>query len=70
MLRKIFIALIRLYKGAVSPLLAPSCRYTPSCSQYGIEAIQKYGAAKGGYLALKRILRCHPWGRHGHDPVP
>ena len=67
---KIFIAFIRFYQGAVSPLLAPSCRYTPSCSQYGIEAIQIHGALKGVYLTCRRVLRCHPWGRHGHDPVP
>jgi len=67
---KIFVAMIRFYQHAISPLLGPACRYTPSCSQYGIEAIQKYGPFKGGWLALKRILRCHPWGSHGHDPVP
>jgi len=70
MLSKIFIALIRFYKGAISPLIAPSCRYTPTCSEYGIEAIKKYGPLKGGLLTVKRFLRCHPWGRHGHDPVP
>jgi len=70
MLSKIFIAIIRFYQAAISPLLAPACRYTPSCSQYGIEAIVKYGPFKGGYLALRRLLRCHPWGKHGHDPVP
>jgi putative membrane protein insertion efficiency factor len=70
MLSKIFIAFIRFYQHALSPLLAPACRYTPTCSQYGIEAIQKYGPFKGGFLTLKRFLRCHPWGKHGHDPVP
>ena len=70
MLSKIFILLIRFYKGALSPLLPASCRYTPTCSEYGIEAIQKYGAFKGSFLAMKRFLRCHPWGKHGHDPVP
>lgn len=70
MLSKIFIAFIRFYQGAISPLLPASCRYTPTCSHYGIEAIGKYGPFKGGYLTLKRFLRCHPWGKHGHDPVP
>lgn len=63
------VGLIRFYQSAISPHLAPSCRYTPSCSQYGIEAIRKHGPAKGGWMALKRILRCNPWGGHGHDPV-
>ncbi len=66
----IFIVLIRLYQYLISPLTGASCRYTPTCSQYGIEAIQKYGAFKGGWLTLKRIGRCNPWGGHGHDPVP
>ncbi len=64
------IGMIRFYQAAISPHLTPSCRYTPSCSQYGTEAIQKHGPFKGGWLALKRILRCNPWGSHGHDPVP
>jgi putative membrane protein insertion efficiency factor len=51
-------------------LLGSSCRFTPTCSQYGVEAIKKHGAFKGGWLTLKRIGRCHPWGKHGHDPVP
>lgn len=67
---KFFILLIRIYQGAISPYLMPSCRYTPSCSAYGVEAIQKYGALKGGWMALKRISRCHPWGGSGYDPVP
>lgn len=67
---RIFLALIRFYQLAISPHLMPSCRYTPSCSQYATEAIQKYGPLKGGWLGLKRILRCHPWGGHGYDPVP
>lgn len=66
----VFIGMIKFYQMAISPYLAPSCRYTPSCSQYGIEAIKKYGAFKGGFLTLKRVLSCHPWGGHGHDPVP
>lgn len=66
----IFIGLIRFYQYAISPYLAPSCRYSPSCSQYGIEAVRKHGPFRGGWMAIKRIGRCHPWGGHGHDPVP
>lgn len=70
LLKYILIALIRFYQGAISPLTPPSCRFVPTCSQYGIEAIQKYGAFKGGWLTLKRLSRCHPWGGSGFDPVP
>lgn len=66
----LFRMLIRIYQYTLSPVLGVSCRYTPSCSQYGIEAISRYGPFKGGWLTLKRIGRCHPWGGHGHDPVP
>lgn len=66
----VLIALIKLYQGFLSPLLPASCRFVPSCSEYGIQAITKHGALKGGWLAAKRILSCHPWGRHGYDPVP
>ncbi|MBC7417075.1 MAG: membrane protein insertion efficiency factor YidD [Pedobacter sp.] len=66
----IFLALIRIYQYAISPMLGANCRFTPSCSTYGVEAIKKYGPFKGGWMALKRIGRCHPWGKHGHDPVP
>ena len=66
----IFIVPIKIYQILISPLLGPSCRFTPTCSQYTIEAIQKYGPLKGGWLGFKRILRCHPWGGCGHDPVP
>jgi len=69
-LGKFFIILIRFYQGAISPYLAPSCRFTPSCSAYGIEAIRKYGPFHGGWLTLKRVARCHPWGGKGYDPVP
>ena len=65
-----FIVLIRIYQNLISPILPNACRYTPTCSQYGIEAIKKYGAFKGGWLTLKRIASCNPWGGHGHDPVP
>ncbi|MBL0308995.1 MAG: membrane protein insertion efficiency factor YidD [Bacteroidetes bacterium] len=66
----IFIGIIKFYQALISPILPPSCRYIPTCSEYGLEAIRKYGPFKGGWLALKRISRCHPWGGHGHDPVP
>lgn len=66
----LMIILVRFYQLAISPYLRPSCRYTPSCSAYFIGAVQKYGPFKGGYLGIKRILRCHPWGGHGYDPVP
>ncbi|WP_420153562.1 membrane protein insertion efficiency factor YidD [Siphonobacter sp.] len=69
-MRSFFIVLIRIYQGALSPYLGNSCRYTPTCSQYAIQAIEKHGPWKGGWLALRRISRCHPWGGHGHDPVP
>jgi len=65
-----FIGLIKIYQLIISPWMGPTCRYTPTCSQYGIEAIKKYGPVKGGWLTIKRIASCHPWGGHGHDPVP
>ncbi len=67
---KVLIAPIRFYQRFISPLTPPSCRFTPTCSQYTVEALQKHGPVKGLYLALRRILRCHPWGGHGYDPVP
>ena len=63
------IIFIKFYQYSISPLLPNSCRYAPTCSQYGIDAINKYGAIKGSWLGLKRILRCHPWGGSGYDPV-
>ena len=72
--RKILIGLltgcIRFYQGAISPMFPAVCRYTPTCSQYAIEAIRKHGPLRGSWLALRRILRCHPWGGSGYDPVP
>lgn len=65
-----FIGLIRIYQLIISPWLGPSCRYTPTCSQYGIEAFKKYGPIKGMWLTIKRVVSCNPWGGHGHDPVP
>ena len=64
------IALVKFYQLCISPFTMPSCRYTPTCSEYALQAIRKYGPLKGGWLALKRIARCHPWGGHGYDPVP
>lgn len=61
---------IYFYRNCISPLLPPTCRYTPSCSQYAIEAIKKHGPFKGLWLTVKRICRCHPWGGSGYDPVP
>lgn len=67
---KILIGIIRFYKMVISPILPAACRYTPTCSHYGMEAIRKYGPFKGTYLALKRFLSCGPWGKSGYDPVP
>jgi len=64
------IPVVRAYRYAVSPLLGPSCRFHPSCSEYAIDALQRHGAWRGGYLAMRRLLRCHPWHPGGHDPVP
>ncbi|MEO5338718.1 MAG: membrane protein insertion efficiency factor YidD [Magnetospirillum sp. WYHS-4] len=62
--------LIRGYQLLISPVLPGSCRYEPTCSQYGLEAVTRFGAVRGGWLALRRIGRCHPWGGWGYDPVP
>ncbi|HLL44298.1 MAG TPA: membrane protein insertion efficiency factor YidD [Segetibacter sp.] len=64
-----FILLIKIYQLAISPLIGAKCRFTPTCSQYGKEALQKYGLIKGGWMTIKRIARCNPWGGHGYDPV-
>ncbi|WP_455081983.1 membrane protein insertion efficiency factor YidD [Porphyromonas endodontalis] len=61
---------IHFYRGAISPLFPPSCRFTPTCSQYALEALRKHGPIKGAWLAIWRILRCNPWGGSGYDPVP
>ena len=68
-LKTIPILFIKFYQLSISPLLPNSCRFTPSCSQYGIDAINKYGAFKGSFMSIKRILRCNPWGGSGYDPV-
>ncbi len=70
LIRKLFTYPIRLYQLTLSPLIGAGCRYTPSCSQYMIDAILEWGPIKGIWLGIKRIVRCNPWGGHGHDPVP
>lgn len=65
-----FIALIKMYQWIISPILGPKCRFTPTCSQYALEAFKKHGVFKGLWLAVRRLSRCHPWGGHGYDPVP
>lgn len=69
-LASVMIGLIKLYQWTLSPLIGRACRYTPTCSNYGMEAIRKYGPFKGGWLTLKRIISCNPWGGSGYDPVP
>ena len=70
MMGRLLVGGIRLYQILLSPLLGASCRFVPTCSAYGIEAIRLHGAWRGGLLTARRISRCHPWGGHGHDPVP
>ena len=70
MIARLLILVARGWQLGPSRVLPPSCRYQPSCSAYAITALQRYGAARGGWLALKRIMRCHPWGGQGPDPVP
>ncbi|NOQ90392.1 MAG: membrane protein insertion efficiency factor YidD [Gammaproteobacteria bacterium] len=69
-MRRIIIFIIRGYQYLISPYMAPSCRYTPSCSNYAIEAFQRFGFFRGFILAIRRIFSCHPWHKCGHDPVP
>ena len=69
-LTEVLLALIRFYRLGISPLLGPHCRFTPTCSAYGLEAIQRHGPWRGGWLTLKRLLRCHPFTPCGCDPVP
>lgn len=70
MIGRSLVAAIRIYQRFVSPLLPPSCRFTPSCSKYTVEAIQRHGALRGGLMGAWRLLRCNPFGKGGHDPVP
>jgi putative membrane protein insertion efficiency factor len=69
-MRRVAIALIRAYQWLLSPWLGQNCRYLPSCSEYAAEAIDCHGLVRGGWLAVRRLGRCHPWGGHGYDPVP
>ncbi|SER92983.1 membrane protein insertion efficiency factor YidD [Psychrobacillus sp. OK032] len=69
-MKQIIIAIFRFYQKFISPLTPPSCRFYPTCSHYGVEAVQRHGAIKGGYLTIKRISKCHPFHKGGIDPVP
>jgi hypothetical protein len=69
-LARVLISAIRFYQKGISPLTPASCRFHPSCSQYGLEAVQRYGAARGSWLTLRRLARCHPFCKGGYDPVP
>jgi len=70
LIKKLFILPVKLYQGIISPYLPNSCRYTPTCSQYMIDAIDEWGVFKGLWMGTKRLATCHPWGGHGYDPVP
>lgn len=67
---RVLLSVIRFYRRAISPALPPSCRFTPTCSEYAEQAVTRYGAGRGGWLALRRLSRCHPFGGSGYDPVP
>lgn len=69
-MKSLLIALVRFYQYVISPLIGPRCRFQPTCSQYAVEALQRHGALRGGWLTLRRLGRCHPWGDSGYDPVP
>lgn len=70
MTARFLVGLISLYRLVLSPLLEPSCRFQPTCSAYALEAVRRHGGRRGGLMAIRRIMRCHPWGGHGYDPVP
>jgi putative membrane protein insertion efficiency factor len=70
MIRRVLILLVRVWQIGPSAVMPPTCRFAPSCSAYAIEALERHGAFRGGWLTLKRLLRCHPWGGSGYDPVP
>lgn len=69
-MRKIILGIIGFYRYVISPILGPRCRYIPTCSEYSQTAIMRFGVLKGGWISIKRILSCHPWGNSGYDPVP
>ena len=69
-MKRLLLLLVHIYRSCISPLFPPSCRYYPTCSAYALEAIERYGAWRGGWIALRRILRCHPFHKGGYDPVP
>ena len=69
-MKYVLLKFVRFYQVAISPMLPPRCRYTPTCSQYAVEALQKHGACKGSMLTMRRVCRCHPFGGSGYDPVP
>ncbi|MFU2158584.1 MULTISPECIES: membrane protein insertion efficiency factor YidD [Caldisericum] len=69
-MKNLLLSVLKFYRKYISPLKPPTCRFTPTCSEYAIEAIEKYGAKKGGFLAIKRVLRCNPFFPGGNDPVP
>jgi putative membrane protein insertion efficiency factor len=69
-MRGLVIKLVKFYQYAISPLFPPSCRFTPTCSHYAVDALSKYGVLRGGWLSVKRVLRCNPWHPGGYDPVP
>jgi uncharacterized protein len=70
MINALLIAVVQVYRRVLSPLKPPTCRFTPSCSAYAIEALSRHGAWRGTWLSTRRLCRCHPWGGHGYDPVP
>ena len=69
-MKRVLLAMIRFYRRAISPYAPPGCRFTPTCSQYALEAIEKYGALRGGWMAFLRVMRCNPFRKGGYDPVP
>jgi putative membrane protein insertion efficiency factor len=69
-MKALFIFIVRIYQWVISPMLPGACRFQPTCSQYMVEALGKHGVFRGGWMGMKRIGRCHPWGGHGFDPVP
>jgi hypothetical protein len=69
-MKRLLLLGIQFYRSCISPLLPPMCRYYPTCSAYAMEAIERYGARRGAWMAARRIVRCHPWGGSGYDPVP